>query len=33
VPRPEGTYSWHWTHWPGYRFNIGLFDLMDWIGD
>jgi hypothetical protein len=27
VPRPEGTYSWHWTHWPGYRLVIGLSGL------
>jgi hypothetical protein len=31
VPRPEGTYSWHWTHWPEYRFNIGLIGLIGLI--
>ncbi len=32
VPRPVGTYSWHWTHWPGYRFVIGFdgLDALDW---
>jgi hypothetical protein len=32
VPKPEGTYSWHWTHWPGYRLIIGFdgLDALDW---